>query len=299
MTARKLSLRDDATVVLKNLKGKLEKYNGAIVHPHKYKDQWVVKIEAVNKELVVNDEHLDVNLQKALLKRRASVSDGCQPSITNGRNRSSAKLMMNSISTQLRTYIKHVAASDNVSKDQAAENIHARFDMDGNGTLDRAELFQAFDMMKIKVSKEEFDLLFSVFDSNADGGVSITELLDVVNDQGHLPASIRRQQSQRLRDCEPPTKEQMKKQAFAFHIAKAEKVERKKRMKEKSLRLPDLPDVRRANKRKQRKEAAARKCSMKAAKNKVVPASLRRPGSTDSTFGGSTLGDSTSILPVI
>ena len=55
----RLHLGEDATVVLQLLKGKLEKYNGVLVHPKAWRDQWVVSIPHDNKELVVNDCNLD------------------------------------------------------------------------------------------------------------------------------------------------------------------------------------------------------------------------------------------------
>ena len=261
----RLHLGEDATVVLQLLKGKLEKYNGVLVHPKAWRDQWVVSIPHDNKELVVNDCNLDVNLQRSYAKRRESVTDGCQPSLINGRNRSSAKMMLKSIGSQLRAYIT-VKAKKVGSKAKAIAQMHQHFDMDGSGLLDRAELFQAFAIMHIKVTKEEFDLLFAVFDSNGDGGVSMDELIQVIND---VPSNTPKKET-RLAHCAPLSAHAIKKKKFAIQVARAGRKERRRRMKEKTLMLPELPDVKRAKRRRRQQQMRLRRrqnCVAPAAKS--------------------------------
>ena len=55
------------------------------------------------------------------------------------------------------------------------------FDKDGNGMIDKEELFKAFTELGVKITKEDVELAFDILDKNGDGSMDFGEFIELFN----------------------------------------------------------------------------------------------------------------------
>lgn len=72
---------------------------------------------------------------------------------------------MNNLSSQIRAAIKRAVKEGSLG----VEQIFASMDTDGNNLVDKQELMNGFEQLKIACSKEEINLIWPMFDKDGDG----------------------------------------------------------------------------------------------------------------------------------
>lgn len=71
--------------------------------------------------------------------------------------------------------IQYLNNASQLEKHQAIVRVFEKFDEDGNGTLEVAELREMFDKNKIDISSEELLTLFSIVDEDKSGALDLNE----------------------------------------------------------------------------------------------------------------------------
>jgi Ca2+-binding EF-hand superfamily protein len=169
------------------LMGMLAQYNGLICNPRPSKEsghgQW---------DAVVTAKNSDGDLEKvALTLPRKSleliIDMDYQPTAlgsdrTCGTNRSSVKILVDSLTAQFRTAMRR--------QDKPLIAIFNEMDLDHSGFIEPHELIEGCRRVDIAVSSDNIDLMMPLFDADGDGKIEIAEFVAFMS---ALPSGVKAQ----------------------------------------------------------------------------------------------------------
>ena len=165
--------------------GAMAKFNGVLVNPRAVQCQvlanGIVKekrstLQAYEVEVdprvkcVVTADHLSVHENRDYMMQKAQATT-LQKSKTTGNNRSSVRIALASLITQVRKKV-HTQMK---TKSESALQQFRQFDSDESGEIDEVEFMEALKFMGIRISKKEVQMVFRCLDANETGGIDLDE----------------------------------------------------------------------------------------------------------------------------
>jgi Ca2+-binding EF-hand superfamily protein len=177
---------------LKGLIGSLTVYNDAFVNPVPMLGRpgqfLVILSDADATELVVRRKNIEVVKDYAAqahidfeARHRRDIDKSTHTST--GNNRSSVKLAMTALSSQIRAAIKRESKAQDATGNGLL-SVFTAFDKDGSRTIDRPEFIDGCRTLNIRITDTEIDLIWPLFDSDGDGTVSADEFMSFMKKGG-------------------------------------------------------------------------------------------------------------------
>jgi hypothetical protein len=194
--------RNSVVTELQNLRGSLEIHNGKRVnHPQLSNGRWLVNVSDCEGtgtvQIVCSPKNLSTELPLGYVSKKKDFRNQASRSLTNLRNRASARSAFLSTSAQIRAAVSGMMRMNENEFNIRGESLQIKaarlkeitvslfkaFDENQDGTIDKLEFMRGMLNFSppIRLSRDELDLVFPLFDTNNDGSLSYKEFASMIH----------------------------------------------------------------------------------------------------------------------